>query len=181
VLLASPRLRVASLGGGPAFEIDALREFVHARAPQRPELALYSLDLQPGWKPYAEALGCHFVAPLDVTKASPTDIVSACRGPVDVLVVSYLLIYCTSERTADLFHYLLQKDLVKVLFISERTHDQDIVRLLEARGLAVVPLMPQAGGRDQRQLLVLDPKNRAAVSDPPAELAFPNVPFAKGT
>ena len=95
--------------------------------------------------------------------------------------MSYLLIYCTSERTADLFHYLLQKDLVKVLFISERTHDQDIVRLLEARGLAVVPLMPQAGGRDQRQLLVLDPKNRAAVGDAPAELAFPNVPFAKGT
>jgi len=180
VLLESPALRVASLGGGPAFELDALREFCHAACPTPPKLAMYSLDLQPGWGPYANALGCHFVAPLDVSTATPKSIVRACGDrPIDVMVISYLFIYCTDARTADLMHHLLVNDLVKVLFVSERTENQDIVGLLEQRGLAVVPLLPQRS-KDQRQLLVLDPKRRERTAGEP-DLAFPNVPFARGT
>ena len=182
VLLKSPSLRVASLGGGPAFELDAVREYVHDHADARPQLTLYSIDLQPSWRPYAEALGCRFDAPFDVLQKAPDDLVAAAGGPVDVLVVSYLLIYCTNDRTADFLANLLHRDLVKVLLVSERTHDQDIVRLLEARHLDVVPLMPQRAGNDQRQLLVLDARHRRRLRDgQPDEVAFPNVPFARGT
>ena len=43
------------MGGGP-FELDAVREFCRAKN-DSVEFAFYSLDLQPGWRPYAEALG----------------------------------------------------------------------------------------------------------------------------
>ena len=185
VLLESPVLRVSSLGGGPAFEVDALREYVLKHAKQPTDLRLYSIDLQPGWAPYAEALGCAFEAPFDVLERSPDDLVNASGGkPIDVLVISYLLIYCTTDRTADLFHNLLSRNLVKVLLISERTHGQDIVKMLERRGLAVVPLMPQQNGTDQRQLLVLSADSRRPLKDEPdayPDPVFPNVPFARGT
>ena len=175
-------MRCASLGGGPAFELDAVREFCLSKN-DSVEFAFYSLDLQPGWRPYAEALGCHFVAPFDVSKITPRDVVQACQGPIDILVISYLFIYCTTPRTADLLQHLLVKGLVKCLFVSERTHDQDIVQLLVERGLSVTPLMPQSGGKDQRQLLVLDRSRvqatQASVLD--EDSAFPNVPFARGT
>ena len=48
------------------------------------------------------------MAPLDASLATPDSIIDACGGaPLDVLVISYLLIYCTSERTADLLTALL--------------------------------------------------------------------------
>ena len=185
VLLKSPSLRVASLGGGPAFELDAVREYVHDHADARPQLTLYSIDLQPSWRPYAEALGCRFDAPFDVLQKAPDDLIRAAGSQaIDVLVVSYLLIYCTTAHTADMFANLLQRNLVKVLLISERTHDQDIVKLLEARGLDVVPLMPQRNGADQRQLLVLNAKHRRPLKDEAGAYpnpVFPNVPFARGT
>ena len=182
LLTKSPKLRCASLGGGPAFELDALREFCRAKNAET-EFAFYSLDLQPGWRPYAEALGCHFVAPFDVSQITPQDVVQACRGPIDVLVISYLFIYCTTPRTADLLQHLLVTGLVRCLFISQRTQDQDIVALLEARGLSVTPLLPQQHGKDQRQLLVLDKSKLkpTGASSLDEDSAFPNVPFAKGT
>jgi len=186
-----PPLRVASLGGGPAFELVAVREFVRARrhALRRPErrLEFFSLDLQPAWKPYAEAVGCTFVAPFDVLQATADALLSAVGGrPLDVLVISYLLIYCTNDRTADLLADVLRRNIARVLFISERTDDQAIVAKLEQRGLVVVPLLtPQSAGgaRDERQLLVLrrDRRRPTGRTAPPDGLAFPNVPFARGT
>ena len=171
------QLRIASLGGGPAFELVAVREFLAPRP-----LTLYSLDLQPAWKPYAEAVGCEFFGPFDVNKATPDSVIQACGGPLDVLVVSYLLIYCTNDHTADLFTQLLDRRLVKMLLISERTHNQDIVAMLQRRGLAVVPLMSQKVEIDQRQLLVLRGSDRRPLPPPATlDLLYPNVPFARGT
>ena len=51
-----------------------------AHAEAAPDFRLYSIDLQPGWKPYAEALGCAFAAPFDVLEASPDDLVAAAGG-----------------------------------------------------------------------------------------------------
>ena len=155
LLCTSQRLRCASLGGGPAFELDAVREFCQHKN-NSVEFAFYSLDLQPGWRPYAEALGCHFVAPFDVSKITPRDVVQACQGPIDILVISHAVHLLHDAQNRGLLQHLLVKGLVKCLFVSERTHDQDIVQLLVERGLSVTPLMPQSGGKDQRQLLVLD-------------------------
>ncbi|KAJ1460389.1 hypothetical protein M885DRAFT_477923 [Pelagophyceae sp. CCMP2097] len=183
-ILARPTLRMASLGGGPAFELDAIREFVYQRHPDS-EFDLYSIDLQPAWRPYAEALGCAFVAPFDVSKETAESLLKASGGkPVDLLVISYLMIYCTDDRTADMFAASLQKGYARAILFSERTHKQDIVELLERRGLSCVPLLPQAKGVDQRQMLVtLASQHRkpSGPRTPEPDLVFPNVPFAKGT
>jgi len=178
-LLAATHIRCASLGGGPAFELFALREFCPDAA-----LELYSLDLQPAWRVYAEALGCKFAAPFDVHKVLADDLVRACDDkPLDILVVSYLLIYCTNARTADLLADLLKRRLVRLLVISERTRDQGIVPLLRQRDIHVLPLLSQDREPDFRQLIALLPADRSPLQ-PPREadyIHFPNVPFARGT
>ena len=51
--------RVASLGGGPGFELVAVREFFKAHFPSV-TLDLVSLDLEESWRASAEALGLRF-------------------------------------------------------------------------------------------------------------------------
>lgn len=183
-LLSAPSVRCASLGGGPAFELFALEEFSRHLRGQPAKLELYSLDLQPAWKVYAEALGCKFAAPFDVHNVVPEDVIRACDDkPLDLLVVSYLLIYCTTPKTADLLADLLKRRLVKLLVISERTRDQGIVSLLRQRQITVVPLLSQQRESDFRQMIALLPSDRKPL--PPTTEAdfilFPNVPFARGT
>ena len=52
-------LRVASFGGGPGFELVAIRSFCERHLP-RASLSLASLDLATEWKPCAEGLGVAF-------------------------------------------------------------------------------------------------------------------------
>uniref|UniRef100_A0A7S3K2G5 Uncharacterized protein n=1 Tax=Aureoumbra lagunensis TaxID=44058 RepID=A0A7S3K2G5_9STRA len=193
-IFSRDQLRICSLGGGPAFELVALRDFIrniHSARPNPPKLNMFSLDLQPAWKPYAESLGVIFRGPFDVTKATTSSLLSACdcsdsapHDIIDILVISYLLIYCTNAHTADLLAHLLTSKKVSMLLISERTHSQDIVQLLEQRGLVVHPLMPQSRYEpDQRQLLVLTADTARSMSTTALSdnLTFHNVPFAKGT
>ncbi len=190
VLKSDSKLRVASIGGGPGFELDAIREFVWRETrslTDQSRFEFYSIDLQPDWKPYPESLGFNFVAPFDINSVNPEDLRSACDGKdIDVLVISYLLIYCTTERTADFFEQLLRQGIVKILFCSERTHKQDIVPMLVRRNLSVTHLMPQYDNQlDQRQLLVqlkesAEPTN-ARPEDIEEECVFVNVPFKKGS
>lgn len=184
-LLSAPSVRCASLGGGPAFELFALEEFSrHLRGGQPAKLELYSLDLQPAWKVYAEALGCKFAAPFDVHAVVPDDVIRACDDkPLDLLVVSYLLIYCTTTKTADLLADLLKRRLVKLLVISERTRDQGIVSLLKQRQIAVIPLLSQQSEPDFRQIIALLPSDRKPLPTQTETdyILFPNVPFARGT
>ena len=109
------------------------------------KIDLYSIDLQPSWKPYAEALGCKFVAPWDVSKETADSLLGACGGkPIDVslfktqnpptaprhLLPDDLLhrrpcvsVVMTSKRlgTADLFATFLKRGYAAAMLISERT------------------------------------------------------------
>jgi hypothetical protein len=190
VLKSDSKLRVASIGGGPAFELDAVREFVWRETRSlmdQSRFEFYSIDLQPDWKPYPESLGFSFVAPFDINNAHPEDLRTACNGDIDVLVISYLLIYCTTERTADFFEQVLRQGIAKILFTSERTHKQDIVPMLLKRDLSVTYLMPQYDGQlDQRQLLVQLKENAEPTNARPEDIeedlcVFINVPFKKGS
>ena len=56
---SAPKLRVASLGGGPGFELLAVRAFLERECPET-ALDLISLDLEESWRPCAEELGVRF-------------------------------------------------------------------------------------------------------------------------
>lgn len=52
-------LKVASIGGGPGFELLAFKLFFH-RHSHHTKLKLASLDLCESWRPYVEAQGYRF-------------------------------------------------------------------------------------------------------------------------
>ena len=56
---AAAPYRVVSLGGGPGFELLAVRAFVALHLPSV-ALELRSLDLEASWRPCAEGLGIEF-------------------------------------------------------------------------------------------------------------------------
>ena len=189
------RLTAASLGGGPGFELHALREWVrgeaalesvHGSGAQR----LVSLDLQGGWAPYAERLGLGFVGPWDLTKDDPVASCGLRPGELHVAIISYVLIYCCDEATAERIANMLRPPEqgglgLRALIVSERSHVQPMIPMLEKRGVVTLRLMRQDSreGTDHRQLLFLPPGSSPAfdVVAANAAVTFENVPFMKGT
>ena len=203
-------LHVASIGGGPGFELHAVREWVKANAEALGEteadaaerIDLISLDLQADWAPYAEKIGLRFVGDWDLRRG---DLIEQCGCDIHIAIISYVLIYTGEESTADMLARMLAPkeqhaaeqqqqqqqqrggggDGVKALLISERSHSQPIVSKMERRNVDLVKLMPQhtREGRDDRQLLVL-PKGHQRLHEfesPSMTVTFENVPYAKGT
>ena len=164
------------------------------------ELDLVSLDLQQGWAPYASAMGLKFIGDWDLREGDLVDKCACLNNEeigcesfdVDIVVISYVLIYTSEESTADMLVQLLQPKIlggggVKAILISERNHKQAIVSKMNMRSdkVELVHLMPQdtIDGRDDRQLLLL-PKgdsNFYQFNKPSNKTTFPNVPYAKGT
>lgn len=86
--------RVASLGGGPGFELLALRVFFEHHFPSVRVQAV-SLDLATEWRPYCAALGVGY-AEWDVRDGA--GLLERAGGPIDFAIVSYVLHHCA--RTA---------------------------------------------------------------------------------
>ena len=169
--------RIASIGGGPGYELLALREFLRELAPPL-RVELTSVDLQPGWEPFARALDCGFIT----ADLNDGDMLSRCGAPLDIVVISYVLIYCSNEATAAMFARLLRAEGgPRAILVSERTHRQEMAGLMERQGVTVTRLMPQRRGRDERQMVwTLSPLPLPAPRDE-GELTFPNVPYQRGT
>jgi len=185
-------LRVASLGGGPGYELLALAWYLEQLAGERgvapPRLDLVSLDLQPSWEPYllalpepaeAEAGGggtTYRFAQWDI-KAG-VDARDAAGGPLDLCLVSNVLVYCSDEPSAAVLAALLESG-VKAILLNERGGEQKMVGMVERHGVVVAKLLDQdsAAGRDDRQL-VFAPAGTSLPS-PSGALAhvFPNVPY----
>jgi len=183
---------VASLGGGPGYELLALAWYLEQLAGERgvapPRLDLVSLDLQPSWEPYllalpepaeAEAGGggtTYRFAQWDI-KAG-VDARDAAGGPLDLCLVSNVLVYCSDEPSAAVLAALLESG-VKAILLNERGGEQKMVGMVERHGVVVAKLLDQdsAAGRDDRQL-VFAPAGTSLPS-PSGALAhvFPNVPY----
>ena len=167
--------RIASIGGGPGYELLALREFLRELAPPL-RVELTSVDLQPGWEPFARALDCGAIT----ADLNDGDMLSRCGAPLDIVVISYVLIYCSNEATAAMFARLLRAEGgPRAILVSERTHRQEMAGLMERQGVTVTRLMPQRRGRDERQMVwTLSPLPSRAPRDERA-LTFPNVPYQR--
>lgn len=194
------RCRVASLGGGPGFELVAVRAFFRIHFPHV-VLELVSLDLASSWAPYCAELGVDF-AQWDVNDGD--GLLPACKGPVDFAIISYVLHHYMSNGhcAAWLGRWLAgprpaaslppasaavgppealgTAPAPRAVFISSRYESlRHEVDLITARGVRVYALMGQAAGSDHRQLIFHGPQHAAL--EPPAvpipKPTFPNVPY----
>jgi hypothetical protein len=90
-------LRVASLGGGPGFELLATRWFFERHYPSY-DLDLVSLDLEESWREPALTLGVRFNV-WDVNDGEGLE--RAAGGDVDFAIASYVFkMYMTNETCA---------------------------------------------------------------------------------
>jgi hypothetical protein len=74
-------------------------------------------------------------------------------GGLDYVIISYVLIYCTDDPTADMLARLLTVDQAKAVLISERNQENEMIARMEARQINVSKLMGQQGERDDRQMV----------------------------
>ena len=74
-------------------------------------------------------------------------------GGLDYVIISYVLIYCTDDPTADMLARLLTVDRVKAVLISERNQENEMIARMKMRQINVSKLMGQQGERDDRQMV----------------------------
>ena len=177
-------LRWASLGGGPGFELLAVRWFFERHYPSY-DLDLVSLDLEGSWRPCAEGLGLRFNE-WDVNDGDGLE--RAAGGRVDFSIASYVLkMYMANEACARWLGAklnALHDPMRAVLVVSRDENLEAACRLMREHGrVDVVPLMDPSGGRDDRQLVFVPAgfRTQAGSSGIRAgaeeRLTFPNVPY----
>ena len=175
-------VRIAAIGGGPGYELLATKLFFEERAPDV-ELELISMDVCAAWKPYTELLGFHFIQyDINDEGTNPLDVAGLSKGDLDFCIVSCVMIYVTNNQTLDMFHKLIHEDMVKAILLSERGEKTRACRMMEDRGGAVIRLIDQAYGADERQAIFCSDEFRKAISPSTphhskCDLTFPNVPY----
>lgn len=171
-------VRVASLGGGPGFELVAVREFFAQWYPMV-ELDLVCLDVEEAWRGAAEALGLRFFA-WDMRSGG---VERVCGGPVDYALASYVFkMYMCDDVVADWFSQELSS--VRAAFIINRDeYLKQGCSMMESRGVRVSKLLKQTHGRDDRQLVFSRhrvftiPSSSTTTVSEAHTFTFPNVPY----
>ena len=173
-------VRFASLGGGPGFELVAVREFFAQWYPTV-ELDLVCLDVEEAWRGAAEALGLRFFA-WDMQSGG---VERVCGGPVDYALASYVFkMYMCEDVVADWFSRELSS--VRAAFIINRDeYLKQGCSMMESRGVRVSKLLKQTHGRDDRQLVfsrhrvfAMPPSSTTTTTVGEAHaFTFPNVPY----
>ena len=162
----------APLGGGPGFELIAVREFFAVHFPDV-TLDLISLDLEETWRGAAEGLGLRF-AQWDLRSGR----VAGCSrgGEVDFAVASYVFkMYMCDDVVADWLAEEL-KTINSVLVINRDEYLKQGCAMMESRGADALKLLKQDGGRDDRQLVFSRDREFKPWSNT-SLMTFPNVPY----
>ena len=167
-------LRVASIGGGPGYELLAMQMFFERFAPGV-QLELVSLDLCPSWRKYVETLGYRFEH-WDIRSGGLLEKLGMAAGDLDYVIISYVLIYCTDNATMDMLAGLLRDGRVKAIIVSERSERTPGVDMMAARGITVKKLMDQSPGLTSAVILsrTLSPSGQRATG-------FCEVPFVRAS
>lgn len=177
-LIRGQPVRVLSVGGGPGYELLAFRRFFRSFIDPSVPLHLVSLDLQGSWRPYVEAMGMRFEE-WDIKSGGLLNKVADMNFQgVTYVIISYVMIYCTDDRTCDMLADLLKSRGVHCIFVSERGEETRALTLMEQRGIRVVRLIDQSNGKDDRQSAWLDrttPIGPSGLQQFPT--VFPNQPF----
>ena len=180
-------LRVASIGGGPGYELLAAQRYLCGeKGVPSDRLELINTDIQPTWRSYSEKLGFKF----SVYDINANDLLTHLElDALDYVIISYVLIYVARERghprheaVCDGLARLLASG-VRAIIVSERPEENAACGMMEARGVAVERLIDQSLGLDERQCLYLSadaaplPKPRGTRDAELAAQTFANVPF----
>jgi len=174
--LTKTHLKIASIGGGPGFELLAFKLFFYHHSPHT-KLKLASLDLCESWRPYVAAQG-HRFEQWDLNGGGLLQKLGLTRGQLDYVIISNVLIYCTTEKIVKMSDWLLNKDGVRAILVTER--EQKRLRAcpkLESRGIRVIRLIDQSRGVDERQLAFVSRNLDLSECDRRSKVIFPNVPF----
>ena len=185
-------VRIVAIGGGPGYELLAVKLFFEDRAPPGgagPRLELTCMDVCPAWRRYAEALGFSFVE-YDIDNDERTNPLCAMGlevGELHFCIVSCVMIYVTNDRTMKMFHDLVHDSGVRAILVSERGERTSACSMMEGLGGNVVRLIDQSDGIDERQAIwtsgeFRDGTMRAGDPDCEAHQAgcvFPNVPYCE--
>lgn len=174
-------LRIASVGGGPGYELLATKLFFQEHAPGV-ELDLISTDVCAAWKPYVELLGFRFEQyDLMDRERSLMDAIGHRTGEVDFCIVSCVMIYVTNSHTLENFSRLIHNDKVKAILLSERGEKMKAANMFEELGGAVTRLIDQSYGKDERQVVFSSKKFKdtrlTKDNESLFEPTFPNVPY----
>ena len=173
-------IRIASIGGGPGYELLATRLFFDRFAPNV-KLELVSLDLCPSWRQYVEGLGFTFYH-WDIRDGKLLETMQMTPGDLTFVIISYVLIYCSDDATMDMLATLLNDGGVRAIIVSERSESTAGCGMMEARGVHVEKLMDQSLGRDERQCVYVNDSNMLRSNEEGADViesVFPNVPFSE--
>ncbi|KAA8497341.1 hypothetical protein FVE85_1070 [Porphyridium purpureum] len=180
-------VRVASIGGGPAFELLAFQKFFARHFPHI-QIEYRNLDLQPGWKTYSEMLGFPFRT-WDINDANLHEACGWQDCRIDYVLISYVLIHVAKtpgvpqhEAVCESLCNYMKQDGVRAMLVCERSPRNRSMDMIEARGIQVLRLMSQRAGADERQTVWrLPPAKRDPEPLREAEAfrstLFPNVPY----
>jgi len=146
-------IRIASICGGPGYELDTARKFLKKIAPQAP-VELISLDLCSTWEKYTEILGIRFIT-WDSNEASLLETCGLDPGELTYIIISYGMVHCSQPHLLEMYQDLLLGQGVRALLVSERNQRLQACSELEQRGLRVVKLMDQSREQDDRQVVVV--------------------------
>jgi hypothetical protein len=170
-------IRVASLAGGPGFELYALREFFSRYYPHL-KVECISLDLAESWRPYAEELGLEFDKwDVDDGKGLPKKL----KGKIDFAIVSYALhMYMSKPIHFKWLSKAILNDTIPMLFVNSRMKSlKDHIVGMKEKGIDETDLLERnkKGQRDNRQIVYhkLDFKIKIPTNKLP--VMFPNVPY----
>jgi len=151
-------LRVASLGGGPGFELLAFQEYFKMKKIGPKKIDLISADLEHTWGEYVRLLGFDFIQ-YDLKAFNFLERANVQqKGKIDFILVSAVMeMYMANDDSADdLVRMLSPEGGVKAILVVSRSSKLSTFRLMEKRGIRAVPLFPSG---NEKLSLLLSPTN----------------------
>jgi len=169
-------IRVASLAGGPGFELYALREFFSRYYPHL-KVEGISLDLAESWRPYAEELGLEFD---EWNVDDGKGLLKKLNGPIDFAIVSYALyMYLSKPLHIKWLSEAIKNNTIPMLFVNSRMKNlKKHILEMGDKGIAETDLISLPGNqRDNRQIVYHMPDLRIKVPSKKLVTMYPNVPY----
>jgi len=169
-------LRIASIGGGPGFELIACQLFFRRCWPNS-NLSLTCLDLCKSWGRYVTALGYRFEQ-WDLKSGKLLELLELERGQLDYVILSSVTACLSVMQIVGLLVDLLTDEGVRAVLVSSRVIAKGICEAARKRGIFAIWLNDQAQNSNDRQLAFMIcsptvPSSRAR------ECIFPDT-FVKG-
>jgi len=142
------KIKIASIGGGPGFELYATEKFLKQYFPKI-HIQTISQDLNPLWEKHANIFQCEFIKGDFYSHQELQLIIPKCH----ILIFSYVV--CHYMRETSLILNILQNNPhLYGIFINERVENIELYNSLESKGVRIFRLIDQTYSRDDRQVFL---------------------------